>query len=494
MTGLPLISLMLLAPLAGIALVWLIRDPNQARRIAFGAALVSLAFALAVLARFDASARGMQMIEKMSWIPTLGINYHVGIDGISVLFLPLTGLLFLGVILGAWTAKRSMPRLYFSLLLMLLSMTLGIFVALDTILFFLFWELTVVPIYFLLSLWGAGPQRRFAATKYTLFMLVGSVPLLLAFVLLAIGHGDGVGGLSFDYQTLLANPVSGELQVAVFFLLLFGFAIKVPVFPFHTWLPVVAMESTAGIAAVITGIKVGAYGLIRWVIPLAPEAAADFHWLLAGFGVVGIIYGALMAITQTNLRGMLAYASISHVGLVVLGIASQNLQGVQGALFQLVNFTIVAGGLYLMTGFLRHRTGSNETLDLGGVFATMPLFTAFFLLLGMAGLGVPGTNGFPAEFLILMSALQTHTGAGIVALAAMVLGAAYFLPIFRKVFLGPVTSNAVAQAVDLRPRELVVVAVLGSMVLLLGLFPGLVLDVTREAGSAWVQHIVTARP
>ncbi|MCP4040544.1 MAG: NADH-quinone oxidoreductase subunit M, partial [Gammaproteobacteria bacterium] len=316
----PILSLLLLTLPVGAILIWLVEDASKARWIALAAALIDLGLALALLAGFDSSSSDFQFVEQAAWIPTLNITYHVGVDGISVLFLPLTVMLFIGVILSSWNSARTMPRLYYSLLLLLESMTLGTFCALDTVLFFLFWELTLPPIYFLISLWGVGPYRRYAAVKYTLFMFAGGVPLILAFVLLAFNHAQGADGiLTFDYQALVATPVPQGLQTAVFFLLLLGFAPKVPLFPLHTWLPTLAMEGNASIAALITGLKLGAYGMIRYLLPLAPDAAREFHWLLAGLGVVGVIYGALVAINQTNLRRMLAYASMSHVGLVVLG-------------------------------------------------------------------------------------------------------------------------------------------------------------------------------
>jgi len=492
--GLPLISLMLVTLPLGALLIWLWPDPGKARWIALGTALLDLALALMVLARFDAAAPGFQLVEQVAWIPTLNIQYLVGVDGISVLFPPLTVLLFIGVILASWNSARSMPRLYYTLLLLLESATLGIFCSLDLMLFFLFWELTLIPLYFLVSLWGIGPNRRYAAVKYTLFMLGGGMPLLFGFLVLAFNHAElaGLGipsGLSWDYRELLATPLAINMEILVFLLLLAGFAVKTPLFPLHTWLPVVSMEGPASVAALMTGLKLGAYGLLRFAVPLAPNAAQELHWLLAGLGVVGILYGALAAMAQTNLRRMLAYSSISHVGLVVLGIASLNLQGIQGALFQLLNFTIVAGGLFLLTGLLHHRIGSTDHIHLGGLFRTMPLLSAFFFLFGLAAMGVPGTNGFPAELLILLSALQTHTGAGLAALFGVVLGAAYFLGIYRKSFFGPVTSPVVADALDLRPRELLVAVVLALLVLAGGLYPQGVLDLTHAAGAQWTERV-----
>jgi NADH-quinone oxidoreductase subunit M len=493
-SGLPLLSLVLVTLPIGAALIWLAPNERLARWIALFAAGIDLALTLAMVSGFDRTSGGFQFVEQIAWIPTLNVNYLVGVDGLSVLFLPLTVLLFVGVILASWTSVRTLPRLYYTLLLILESATLGIFCALDTMLFFLFWELTLVPTFFLISLWGVGPQRRYAAVKYTLMMLTGGVPLLFGFLLLAFNHAgldtSGAGnGLVFDYPTLLANPLPAGLQTAVFLLLLAGFAVKAPVFPLHTWLPTVAMEGPASIAAIMTGLKLGVFGLLRFTIPLAPAAAREFHWLIAGLGVIGILYGALMALSQTNLRRMLAFSSMSHVGLVLLGIASFNLQGIQGALFQLLNFTIVAGGLFLLAGFLHHRVGSTDIISLGGVAHSMPLLAAFFLLFGLAAMGVPGTNGFPAEFLLILSALETHTGAGLAALAGVVIGAAYFLGIYRRAFLGQAHHSAVADAVDLRARELWVVAVLGTLILAGGIYPDSVLELTRTASEGWIRSL-----
>ncbi len=496
MSGLPLISLLLASLPLGALLIWLLPE-RHARWVALATATLDLLATLAILLRFDSSNARFQLLERADWIPTLNIHYLVGVDGISVLFLPLTVLLFLGVILASWTSTRTMPRLYFSLLLLLESATLGVFCALDSMLFFLFWELTLVPLYFLVSHWGVGPNRRFAAVKYTLFMLAGGVPLLFGFVLLGFGHAEAQGmavpaGLAFDLPSLLQLQLPLPTQTLIFFLLLLGFAVKTPLVPLHTWLPVVAMEGPVAVAALLTGLKLGAYGLIRFVVPLAPQAAQEYHWLLAGLGVVGILYGALAALAQTNLRRMLAFSSVSHVGLVVLGISSYSLMGVQGALFQLLNFTLIAGGLFLLSGFLHHRIGSTETIDLGGAARSMPLLAAFFFFFALASMGVPGTSGFPAEFLLLFSALQQHTGAGLAALFSMVLGAAYLLGIYRRVFYGPVVREPVARAQDLRRRELLVAIIISLLILAAGLYPQGVLEFTQAASEQWVYRVAPA--
>jgi len=492
--GFPFLSIMLLVLLTASVLIWLFRDSRQARWVAMGATLLDLLLAMVLLWHFDSSNQGFQFIEQRQWIPTLNISYLVGVDGISILFLPMTQLLFLGVIVASWTSVRAMPQLYFSLLLLLQAVTLGIFCALDTILFFLFWELTLLPLYFLISLWGIGPDRRYAAVNYTLLMLAGGVPLLFGLLLLAFNHASVMGagipdGLAFSYLQLFQTAVPQGTQTVVFLLLLAGFAVKTPLIPLHTWLPVVAQEGPVAIVALLTGLKLGAYGLLRFVVPLAPEAALEFHWMLAGLGVVGILYGAVLAARQTNLRRMLAFSSISHVGLVILGIASFTIQGIQGALFQLLNFTIVAGGVCLLAGFLHQRIGSTDLINLGGVAKSMPLLASFFLLFGLAGMGVPGTSGFPAELLILISALTTHTGAGLAALFGLVLGAGYFLSIYRRAFLGPLKSDVVADAVDLRARELWLVCLFGLLILFFGFYPSGVVDLTRAASEAWMARL-----
>jgi len=384
------------------------------------------------------------------------------------------------------------------MLLLLETAILGIFCALDTILFFLFWELTLIPLYFLISLWGVGPNRRYAAIKYTLFMLAGGIPLLFGFLLLAFNGAElsGLtvpGGLSFDYLTLVQTQLPQGTDTLIFFLLLAGFAFKTPLFPLHTWLPVVAQEGPVAVTALITGLKLGAFGLIRFVVPLAPEAAVEYHWILAGLGVIAVVYGAVVAMVQTNLRRMLAFSSMSHVGLVVLGVASFSMQGIQGALFQLLNFTIVAGGIFLLISFLHHRISSTDIISLGGVAQSMPLLAAFFLLFGLAGMGVPATSGFPAEFLILLSVLNSHTGAGLAALFAVVLGAGYFLNIYRRAFLGPVTSTVVAESLDLRPRELLIAVSMGLLILIGGLYPNVVLDFTKTSSEQWIERVASVQ-
>lgn len=484
-----LISTLLLVLVAGALLIWVLPVAVEPRRVALLVLLATLGLAGMLVGHFDASAPGFQFQETVSWIPSLGVNYQVGVDGLSLLFLPVTLLVFLGAVIYSWDTAGNLPRLYFSLLLLQAAATLGVFVALDTILFFLFWELSLVPLYLLISLWGVGASRRQAATLYSLIMLASGVPLLFAFLLLAFQPGLVDGTLAFDMQRLLAHPVRGELGYWVFFLMFAGFAAKTPLFPLHTWMPVTAMAAPVAVTALLTGLKLGGYGLLRFVVPLAPQAAQELHWLLAGLGTLGLLYGALAALAQTNLRQMLAYASVSHVGLVVLGIASFNLQGYQGAALQLLNFAITSGGMMLLAAALYQRTGTEDIQGLAGAVQAMPLLSGLFLVLGLGSLGVPGTSGFPAELLILIAALNTHTGAGLAALFAMVIGAGYFLALYRRLFLGPIRSAQVGGAEDLRPHELAVAVVMVGLLLGVGLYPAPILELMRPAGEAWLLHL-----
>ena len=485
----PLLTLLLLSPLAGLPLIWLAPRAAAARDGALLASLVALGLSFMVAASFAPGAEGFQMEDSLPWIPDLNIHFRLGIDGISLLFLPATTLLFAAALIaGRPSVERS--RLYFSLILLLETTVLGVFLAIDAMFFFLCWELTVVPIYFLVALWGIGGNRRQVATQYVLLMLSGGVPLLFGLLIPALSLTQ----IAFDLPTLLANPLPLGTQTLVFLLLLLGFGIKAPLPPFHTWLVRLAMEGPVAVVALIAGIKLGLYGLLRFAVPLAPEAAANLHWLLAGIGVVAALHGALAGLAQTNLRAMLAYAGVSHVGLVLLGIASFSTHGLQGALLLSVSLAFATGGGFLAASFLQARTGACELQNLGGAFATMPRLASFFLLCGLAGLGLPGTIGFPGEWLVLIAALQSHTGAGVAALAAAVFGAAAYLGLYRKCFLGPAVRPEVTQSADLLPREIWAAVLIGGCVIGFGLFPQILLDSTSEAVRAWQASVIPTNP
>ena len=477
--------LLLLLPLgAGITLLM---PAREARWTALTINVIVFFVALFVAFNFDTKNPEFQFVEKYEWISGLNVHYYLGVDGISVLFLPATSLLFCFVILSSWNGIQNIKNLYYALLLILEAAVLGVFMALDTVMFILFWEITLIPLYFLVSLWGSGANRRYAGMKYVLFMMGGGLPLLFAFVLLAVGEEGSE--LVFNYVELVKIAKDNPYEPIIFFLLLFGFGVKTPLFPLHTWLPVMAQEGHPATVATIVGLKLGAYGLLRFVVPMAPTSAVTFQGLLIGLGIVGVIYGGVAAINQTNIRRMLAFSSLSHVGMVVIGIAAFTQQGIQGAVFQLLNLTLVAGGLFLLTGFLSQRVGSSDVVSLGGIAKSMPLLTSFFFFLALANIGVPGASTFPAEFLMIISALDTYTGVGLAALFGIVLSVVYMLGIFRKAFLGECRSDVIADAMDLKKREIIIVFSICLLVLFFGLFPQIILSVIALSATNWVALI-----
>ncbi len=492
----PILSLLVLLPLSGAIAVTVIRNIQLAKNIALLVAALELIATLTVVQLFNADiGTGFQLVERYAWIPGLNIEYLLGVDGISVLFLPMSALLTLMVIVASWNSVQTMPRLHLALLLALEGVTIGVFSALDMALFFLFWELTLPPIFFLIGLWGIGSERRGAAIKYTLFMLFGGVPLLFAIIILAINHATAVGGsipqdLSFSLPVLLATALPDNLQGLIFILLLLGFAVKAPLVPFHTWLPTVAMEGPTQMTALLTGLKLGVFGIIRFTLPLAPSAAVQYSWVLGIFGAITLVYSALIALQQTNLRRLLAYASVSHVGLVIVGVASLNMQGIQGAIFQLLNFTMVAGSLMLVAGFIQHRLGSTEAIHLGGLAKVMPHLACFYFLFALASLGLPGTSGFPAELLLIVSAILAHPSISIAALIGAILSAAYMLSFTRRAFFGPITRTSVKQVQDLRPRELTLLCVSALLILGFGFFPNSVLKINKTTAEAWLNRLM----
>lgn len=498
--GIPLLSLLVAWPLFWALSLLLVGRAAVRRVLALVGAGVELLLAAALTASFDPRTADLQFVERRRWIPSIGAEYHLGVDGISVLFVPLTAFLFLMILIASWNSMQSMSRAHLFSLFALEAITLGIFCSLDLVLFFVFWELMLIPTYFLVSLWGVGPERRYAALKFVITMMIGSSPLLVGIILLGLNHHQvtGAAGLpaaySFDYLTLLRTPIPARLQGIVFILMFIGFAVKSPLIPFHTWLPTVVMEGPFSAAVLLTGVKLGSYGMLRFVVPLSPEASARWIVPMSIVGAAGIVYGALIALVQPNLRRMLAFASISHIGFVMLGIASLNRQGMQGALLQMINIGFISTGLMFLVGFLHARTGTSESPSLGGVAQRAPLLAGFFLLLGAASIGLPGTSGFNGEHLILLGAFRSSRAAGVAALLGVVLGAAALLSSFERAFLGPALRPVVMRLSDLRPRERLLVAVMSLSVLGLGFFPAPLLDITSASIDAVVQRVHPTPP
>lgn len=490
----PLLTLCLSWPLCGAVLLIFISNSTLAKRAALLIAGLELLFTILAVQSFDSAIADFQLVEDTAWVPGLNMRYQLGVDGISILFLPMTALVTLMALLASWNSVQQLGRFHLGLMLLLEGITIGVFTALDLTLFFLFWELTLPPIFFLIGLWGIGAERRYAAMKYTLYMLFGGVPLLFAIILLALNHAQLNGGsipqdLVFSLPVLLKTPIAQEAQNTVFFLLLLGFAVKAPLFPFHTWLPTVAMEAPTQLSALLTALKLGVYGIVRFAIPLAPNAALEHRWLLAILGAITLIYAGLIALRQSNLRRLLAYSSISHVGLVLIGIASFTLPGLQGAIMQLLNFSIVAGSLMLIAGMIQQRLGSNELVHLGGLAKPMPRLTVLFFIFALSSIGLPLTNGFPAELLIFIGALQAYPALALVALLAAVIGAAYVLGFIRRGLFGPVAGYELTLLQDIRPRELILLAIPAALVLALGIYPQVLFANQEATLEAWIQHL-----
>ncbi len=487
--GFPILSCLIVLPILCAVILGFIRDDGLARKVAFGGALLVLVLSLVLVFSFVPGTSDIQFAERAEWMPSLGVGYHVGVDGISVLFIPLTAFLTVLVMLLSWSTVRFLARGYLIALLGLEAATIGVFASLDLLLFFVFWEMMLVPSYFLLKMWGSGPQRQYAGMKYIMYMLVGSAPLLVGIVVLGVSHYNATGEYSFDFLALTATPASQGVQTLIFFLLAFGFAVKGPLFPFHTWMSTVFSEGPVGMSVMLIGLKMGIYGFIRFAIPLAPEAASQWFWLIAALGLTAIIYGALISLVQPNLRRLLAFSSVSHVGLATLGMFSLSTQGFQGGLLMLINMGIASAGLFFLAGFLYARTGSWELSSFGGAARTMPLLAVFFFIIGLASIGTPGTSGFPAEFLIFLGAFRVHWALGAVAVLGIILSAGYFLLYYERAFFGPVTRDAVREARDLRPRETVIAAALVVVIFFIGLFPAPLLNITGGSTEALAERI-----
>lgn len=491
----PWLTLLIAWPLLGALVTSCCRNVHVMRNVAVSVAIIELLAALLVVYKFDVTQGDQfQFIESYAWIPSLNVQFMLGVDGIAILFLPMSALLTLMAILASWHSVQQQAPFYFALLLALQAITIGVFTALDMLLFFTFWELTLPAIFFLLGLWGIGPHRREAAIKYVLFMLFGGAALLIAIIILALysappNPGQGLH-LVFNLPQLLANPLPDKWQSIVFVLLLLGFAVKTPLLPFHTWLPTVAMEGPVQLTALLMGLKLGVFGIIRFAMPLAPSAAVEYSWILGVLGAITLIYGAFVASYQSNLRRLLAYSAISHVGLVIIGIAALNKQGIQGALFQLFNFTLVANALMLLAGFIQQRLGSTDTVHLGGLAKVVPRLTFFYFLFALASIGLPGTSGFPAELMLIFSALLAHPSLGLAALAGAVLSAGYVLNFIRISFWGPIRHEGILNMQDLSHRELLVLTVPALLVIFLGFAPGYFLQVNDKVADTWLATIL----
>jgi NADH-quinone oxidoreductase subunit M len=493
----PILSCILFLPVAGAAVLWLFDDEDMVRTSALTIALVELALSLFVLLRFVPDSAAMQFAEHVRWIPALGISYHLGVDGISVLFVGLTAFLTVLIVIYSWDTVRHQVKLYMMALLALETTTMGVFVSVDLILFFVFWELMLIPSYFLIKLWGGGAERHYAALKYVLYTLLGSVFMLVGIALLNLNYHQWATlhhaepAYSFDLLELLTVPIPLHQQILIFWLMFLGFAFKAPVFPFHTWLPDALLEGPIGMAVVLAGLKLGTFGFMRFSIPLLPEASKSqtVVSVVMALGLAAILYGAIMALIQPDFRRLLAYSSISHLGFIVIGLFALNYQGLQGSLLTMINLGFSTAGLFFIAGFLYSRQQTTQLASFGGMAKQVPLLATFFLLIGLASIGLPGTNGFVGEFLILLGAFKAHWLYGSLAVLGVIFGAAYFLWYYERAMFGPLCKTVKGSIGDLHFREVVIAVSLSVMILWIGLYPAPFLRMMNGSVQALVDRL-----
>jgi NADH-quinone oxidoreductase subunit M len=471
----PLLDLIIFLPLVGaVAIGFIPKDRVETIRIAaLIVTLVTFALSLGVLVNFDQSQAGFQLGSSLEWIPDWGIGYVTGIDGVSLWMVMLTTFLMPLGVLASWTITKRV-KVYFVFLLALETGMLGVFSALDLFLFYLFWEAVLVPMYFLIGMWGYG-RRIYAAMKFFLFTLAGSLLMLVGIVYL---YFAAQGSPSFDYRQLLGTELSIEVQRWLFLAFFASFAVKVPLVPFHTWLPDAHTEAPTAGSVMLAGVllKMGAYGLIRFGIPLFPDAARELAPLIIALSIVGIIYGALVAAMQKDLKRLIAYSSVAHLGFVTLGIFVGSLQAMSGGILQMVSHGLSTGALFLLVGALYERRHTRLIADFGGLAKTIPVFAGVFLVVALSSLGLPGLNGFVGEFLILLGTFFSYRWWVVPAAFGIVLAAVYLLWAYKRVFHGEVTQEENRRLPDLSVRELAMLAPLLVLIVGIGVYPKPFLD------------------
>jgi NADH-quinone oxidoreductase subunit M len=452
-----MLTILVVLPLAGLLAIALVDGRHEAlvRTMALTVSVLVFAVTLLLWWRFDASSAAFQFAERRAWIPAFGIDYSVGIDGISLFLVVLTGFLTPLALLSSWESVHDRVKAFSMCILALESAMIGVFVSLDLFLFYIFWDAMLIPMYFLIGIWGYD-RRVYAALKFILYTMAGSVLMLVAILALAYHYGDLNGGTpSFDLLKLYDMPIPEWLQFWGFLAFAVAFAIKVPLFPFHTWLPDAHVQAPTAGSVILAGVllKMGTYGLVRFAFPLFPDAALYFAPYIAGLAVVGIIYGALVAMVQPDLKKLVAYSSVSHLGFVALGISAMNVQGVQGAVLQMLNHGVSTGALFLIVGMLSDRRHTRLISEFGGLKRVLPKLSAAFLIVTLASIGLPGLNGFVGELLILVGAFRWDPRFAAVAACGVLLSAVYMLWMFQRVNYGPVTHEENERLPDLTMRE-----------------------------------------
>ncbi|RME10329.1 MAG: NADH-quinone oxidoreductase subunit M [Ardenticatenia bacterium] len=501
-----LLSAIIFVPLLGALLIALLVPRNRmdwVRGLALGTALVELVLTLWLVARFDPTSADFQFVETHSWISLFGGNvtflYRVGVDGISLWLIPLTALLTVVAILFSWGSIRTREREYYALMLLLTTGMMGVFTALDMFLFYIFWEVVLIPMYFLIGIWGSK-NRIYATVKFVLYTMAGSALMLAAIIAFAWILVPFTQQLTFDLtvwkqavQSGLwdAGIVSDRMETLMFLAFVLAFAIKVPLFPFHTWLPNAHVEAPTAGSVILAGVllKMGTYGFVRFAMPLFPQASQQFAPILAGLAIVGILYGAAVAFAQRDIKSLIAYSSVSHMGFVVLGLAAMNPQGVSGSILQMVNHGLSTGALFLLIGMIYDRRHTREMSEYGGLWKVVPVYAIFFLIVALSSLGLPGLNGFAGEFMILIGAFRANQWWAVFATFGVVLGAVYMLWLYGNVFFGPITKPENETLADLNKREILALVPLVALIILIGVAPHIFVEPMQPSVARLLQEV-----
>jgi NADH-quinone oxidoreductase subunit M len=469
--GFPVLSLITFLPLVGVVILMTLRGADKdvagnARWTALWTTLITFLISLVLWTRFDFRQPGYQFTESADWLPDFGVGYRMGVDGISTLFVLLSTALTPICILASWDTIRTRVREYMAAFLILETMMVGMFCATDFLLFYMFFEGVLIPMYLIIGIWG-GPRRVYASIKFFLYTFAGSVLMLLA--LLAMWGQAG----TTDITVLNHTTFSPGMQYWLFLAFLASFAVKVPMWPVHTWLPDAHVEAPTAGSVILAGVllKMGAYGFLRFSVPMLPIASAHFAPLMFALGVIAVIYTSLVALAQEDMKKLIAYSSVAHMGVVIIGIFTFNVQGIDGALFQMLSHGIVSAALFLCVGVVYDRIHTREIARYGGLGDRMPLYAFAFMLFTMASIGLPGTAGFVGEFLVLVGAFKVTIWLALLGSAGMVLGAAYMLYLYRRIIFGTITRLDLKSILDLSPREIAVFAPLIVLTLWMGIYP-----------------------
>jgi len=462
---------------------------NVVRWVALLGSIASFVVTLPLYSRFQNGTSAMQFVEKAPWIERFNINYHLGVDGISLWLVLLTAFITVIVVISAWEVITERVNQYMGAFLILSGLMIGVFAALDGLLFYVFFEATLIPMYLIIGIWG-GPNKIYAAFKFFLYTLLGSLLMLVALIYLYNKSGG-----SFDILTWHRLPLTASAQTFLFFAFFAAFAVKVPMFPVHTWLPDVHVEAPTGGSAVLAAImlKLGAYGFLRFSMPIAPDASREWAWLMIALSLIAVIYVGLVALVQKDMKKLVAYSSVAHMGFVTLGFFIFNDLGVSGGIVQMVAHGFVSAAMFLGIGVLYDRVHSRQIADYGGVVNTMPKFAAFALLFAMANCGLPGTAGFVGEWMVILGAVKANFWVGFGAATALIFGAAYTLWMYKRVYLGPVGNHHVEELKDIDAREFLMLALLAIAVLWMGLYPKPFTDVMDVSVADFLRHVAMSK-